>query len=209
MAVEPSEPKSRCIEIGQMLVIVAWGCLTLGGAVVKLFFPNARGRGLTPELLCLLVPIWSLGVLGLLLVAVGWIMHPTISPRLHRPHPQRSDGRYFGPFVRALIIFTSGLCCFVFIAGPAIMIAEDGLTPLQTVVSYCVFCIFAFGFYLAAFYRERRDAVVTTYLNVFLFLFAFLLVPLLWPLVAFFQITWTRRRAFEAAWNGERRPFDP
>jgi hypothetical protein len=70
-----------------------------------------------------------------------------------------------------------------------------------------MFSMSAFAFYLTTFYSERRDVVVTTYLNVFLYFFAVLLVPLTWPLLVFFRSAAARKRAFEAAWNGDRRPL--
>ena len=47
--------------------------LLIGGKIARNFFPETQGAGLTPTALMLLVPIWTMGIVGLVLLLVGWL----------------------------------------------------------------------------------------------------------------------------------------
>lgn len=175
--------KSFCISAGHKLLAVCIGSLVVGHGVLAIFFPDLKGRGLDSTALSILIPIWSLGALGLLLLFCGWIRHPTIAPKLSLPYSRRHDGRYIGPVLCVLGAFASLLmaACMVFL-----FISEYSENPSlkEVVVSYSVLSLSLFLFYLCTFYSERQDPVTTTYLNIFLVFFAILLIPILWPILA-------------------------
>ncbi len=68
-----TKPGARLKKVGGGMVGLCVACLIAGRAVVSLFFPESRGQGITPEMWFVLVPIWSLGVVGLVLLLVGWL----------------------------------------------------------------------------------------------------------------------------------------
>jgi hypothetical protein len=55
------------------LVGLCFACLIIGRAIVTIFFPELQGRGIPPAMWFVLVPIWSLGIIGLVLLLVGWL----------------------------------------------------------------------------------------------------------------------------------------
>jgi len=125
-----------------------------------------------------LIPIWALCIAGMILLLIGWVQCPTMEPRLKLPFSKRPDGRYFGTLVKGLAAF---LCLVLTLGYIAIGLSAETL-KLGT-ASYAAGCISAFGFYLATFYSDRRDPYTTTYLNLLTPLFAFLLIPLTWPVL--------------------------
>ena len=186
MPIESASRNSRCISVGQTLVCVCFAFLVAGRFAREFFFRIYESRGLTPEILYVLIPIWSIGVLGLLLLVCGWIYNPTIAPQLKLPYPQRPDGTYFGPLVKSLAAILA-----ILLASASVALAFDGIEEARVVThviaSYCMFCISAFVFYLASFYSARTRIVTTTYLNVFMVVFAILLIPLTWTVLIFLK----------------------
>jgi type IV secretory pathway TrbD component len=74
---------------GERLLHLFVLCLMIGGATTKIFFPEMLGAGLTPTTLLILIPIWSLGGVGLLLWIVGWLQHQyRIRASLDRQMPE-------------------------------------------------------------------------------------------------------------------------
>ena len=69
----PLRPGDGAIKLGARLASASFLCLIVYRAIVKIFFPWAWGTGLTPEILAILIPIWTIGLSGLLLLLVGWI----------------------------------------------------------------------------------------------------------------------------------------
>lgn len=63
------------LKAGQYLLLLFIHCLLAGGAIVKLFFPDMVGAGLTPTALMILIPIWSIGGVGLLAFLLGWFQY--------------------------------------------------------------------------------------------------------------------------------------
>lgn len=55
---------------GEQLIQLFCICLMVGGATVNIFFPHMLGAGLTPTTLAILIPIWSIGGIGV----VAWIL---------------------------------------------------------------------------------------------------------------------------------------
>lgn len=174
------EPK--VVQVGRVCLGLGMGGVLIGNTTIAIWFPHLRGTGLNEVLLCVLVPIWLLGIVGLVLLLVGWIAYPGLAPQLRLRYPRRPDGSYFGPLVRVLAV----LVCTLMMFGVIAMCFEDSKTmpPVtRIVVGYSVICINSFIVYLCIIYRENRDVATTTYLNLFTPLFAYILVPLTWPLL--------------------------
>ncbi|MBL8798738.1 MAG: hypothetical protein JNM56_32900 [Planctomycetia bacterium] len=71
----PTEPRpgSRLKKVGGYMVGLCLACLVIGRAIVRMAFPEMIGQGLTPTTLSILIPIWSLGIIGVLLWLAGWL----------------------------------------------------------------------------------------------------------------------------------------
>jgi hypothetical protein len=72
-AIAASVEKPILLKIGGRLIQLFLACLFIGGAAVRIFFPHMRGAGLTPTTLMILVPIWSIGGVGLISWVIGRI----------------------------------------------------------------------------------------------------------------------------------------
>jgi hypothetical protein len=60
-------------KVGGALFGTCIALLVVGRAIVTIFFPHLKGTGLTPEILLILIPIWSIGIAGLLCLLAGWL----------------------------------------------------------------------------------------------------------------------------------------
>ena len=58
---------------GGSMVGVCIMCRVVGRGIVARNFPDARGQGLTPGVLLILIPIWSIGILGLVACIAGFV----------------------------------------------------------------------------------------------------------------------------------------
>jgi hypothetical protein len=89
-SIAASIEKPLLLKIGQQLIGLSILCLVIGGAIVKLFFPQMRGDGLTPTDLIILIPIWSMGGIGLVLWIIGCVHHRhRVDATLQRQMEQR------------------------------------------------------------------------------------------------------------------------
>lgn len=68
-----SYPWPRLLKAGAWMLQTHVACLIIGGATVKIFFPQLQGGGIPPAMYAVLIPIWTLGGLGLLFAIIGWI----------------------------------------------------------------------------------------------------------------------------------------
>jgi len=68
-----AKPGERMKKLGGLLVGLCFACLIIGRAIVTIFFPELQGQGIPPAMWFVLVPIWSLGIIGLVLLLVGWL----------------------------------------------------------------------------------------------------------------------------------------
>ena len=160
----------RLALLGKTLIALFFAALAIGGGTIHIFFPQLIGTGITAASLFVLVPIWSIGVLGVLLSLIGWIIYPRMATELDVDYPTRTDGRYFSTFTRGLACFTTTL---MFLASLIGLVSSDGADPRWKVgiISYVVTCVWAFTVYLSFFYSPRRHLATTTLLT--------LLTPLL------------------------------
>ncbi|MBW3542816.1 MAG: hypothetical protein KY476_21345 [Planctomycetes bacterium] len=69
-AIVASVERPPLLKIGQKLLQLFFACLVVGGAIVRISFPHMLGAGLTPSALMILVPIWSIGGIGV----VAWVL---------------------------------------------------------------------------------------------------------------------------------------
>jgi len=67
--------KPFLLKSGQYLIRLFALYLMIGTATVKIFFPHMLGAGLTPTALMVLIPMWSIGGLGILAYMLGSIQH--------------------------------------------------------------------------------------------------------------------------------------
>jgi hypothetical protein len=68
---EPAKPQSAFRQVGGTMFSLCLVLLLIARAVTRTFFPELRAHGLTPGMLLLMIPIWSIGVIGALLWLVG------------------------------------------------------------------------------------------------------------------------------------------
>lgn len=63
------------LSIGRKLFKWFLCCLVVGGSIVRIFFPQMIGGEFTPAALMVLVPVWSIGGIGVLAVILGSLQH--------------------------------------------------------------------------------------------------------------------------------------
>lgn len=68
-----SYPWPWLLTAGVRMFLACIACLMIGRATVSMFFPHLKGDGIPPAMLAILIPIWTLGGLGLIFAAFGWI----------------------------------------------------------------------------------------------------------------------------------------
>ena len=72
-----AKPGDVMKKFGGHMVVLCLACLLIGRTVVSIFFPELRGQGISPVMWFVLIPIWSIGVIGLVLLLVGWLRGKT------------------------------------------------------------------------------------------------------------------------------------
>ena len=69
------DPKSESIEgvakpgagmkkLGGSMLVACFACLFIGRGIARVFFPKTQGKGITPGMWFVLIPIWSVGIIG-------------------------------------------------------------------------------------------------------------------------------------------------
>ena len=180
MTVTPHQP--WVAKWGRRLLAASMSALMIGASIVKIFFPGHLGRGLDVVTLSILIPIWAVGIAGILLLLAAWIQYPGLNTQLEVDIPERPDGRLFGPFTKSLACFTLVL---IWLASLTLW-AEPGKELLlwqKCCIYYCVTACCWFLLYLTLLYARARHHATTTYLNQLGPLIGVLLVPLTWPLL--------------------------
>jgi hypothetical protein len=167
--------------------------MTTGGVFIRLFFPHRVGAGLDFWALTLLIPIWSAGGIGIVLLLIGWVAAPNIDPVLDPDWsqlPRRKDGRMISPLIRFLASFT--LVLFLLAIG-LIWIEPDEVVPVwqKALVMYVSYSVSGVLLYLLNFYSKTNHRATSTYLNHFGPLIAVILAPLSWPLLILLNMSWT------------------
>jgi hypothetical protein len=167
---------------GKILIASCFAALVVGRCTVEIFFPELVRAGITATSLFLLIPIWSVGGLGVLLSLTGWIMYPRMATELDVDWPTRGDGRYFSTFTRRLACFTTTLLC---LAAIALLISPQESEPRWKLglIAYVVVCVWAFTVYLSSFYSPKQHLATTTFLTLLTPLLAYVLFPVVWPIL--------------------------
>ena len=72
VAPKSGKPGRALKKVGGVMLSFCLSFLIVGRIVVTAFFPEFRAQGLTLISLVILIPIWSVGIVGLLLLLMGW-----------------------------------------------------------------------------------------------------------------------------------------
>lgn len=56
---------------GKFWLIACVACLVIGKAIAKIFFSDMIGDGLTLPIMLILLPIWSMGLAGMVMIVIG------------------------------------------------------------------------------------------------------------------------------------------
>jgi hypothetical protein len=159
------------------------------GPVIRFRMTEIRFR--LAELQPYLIPIWSTGAAGILLVLLGWWQQPL---RLSRLDPL---SRQFVQCRGVVRLLASLICCLV-LAVCAVVLSLDEVFPLRRrlAIGYLGTCYSLFSLYLFREYQEHRDRSMTTYLATLSAPLAWVLIPLTWPLVLCARLRqWCSQRA--------------
>jgi hypothetical protein len=190
---------------GRRLLLTSVVFLIVGGATVKMV-PGLQGRGLDNVVLSILIPIWAIGIAGILSLLIGWIRHPMLHTDLDADClglELRPDGKIFGPFTKSLAVLTVTL---LWLGSFGLFVDSGDPNPLwaKGLLFYCITCYCGLVVYLVVLYRAASHHATTTYLHLLMPLFAFILIPLTWPLLI--ALNWVvfkhdRDDADRAEWN--------
>jgi hypothetical protein len=194
------------VRLGRLLLYTFVGCLVIGKAIVTII-PGLQGRGFDIQTLSILIPIWTVGISGILLLLVGWIRYPMLETELDADRlniERRPDGRIFGWLTKSLALLAVAL---LWLGSLGFLFGVDPqATWTNRVVFYCVTSYCGLVLYLIVFYRTANHHATTTYLYLLTPLFAFLLIPLTWPLLIllnWFVLKRERAAADDAEWWDE------
>jgi cytochrome bd-type quinol oxidase subunit 2 len=205
---EPAPRRTRqkpmVITMSQTLMFWGHGALALG-SILAVILQNVLDLDAWPEFigvptpaLILLIPIWTLLSAGILVSFVAWISHPDYHQELEfSATNERPDWHEYSPFTRHLGGFTAALFCVAAVGAFCFLLAQDELDLKAIAGVYGMNCAAAFTCYLIWFYNEDRDRVTASYLKMLWQMWAFVLIPLAWPLVIILNIRLRKR-------NGER-----
>jgi hypothetical protein len=183
----PREKAKRLATWGQRLLGAFFVVLILGNIIVRRFVPPDAEELSFAGKLMLIIPIYSTGLAGLVLSLTAWIMCPDLSEKLELNFPKRPDGRYFGDLTRTLGCLLISLICL----GVAVGVFSSKVTsPLvfRLLGLYVAVCSWAFIVYLSNFFSPSRQRATTTYINLLTPFFAFLLIPISWPILIWLSL---------------------
>ncbi len=165
---------------GHYLFLGCFGCLTVGGSTINIFFPELKGSGLTPGILAILVPIWTMGVLGVFLLVIAWATRPYSDDTL--AYPLQAGSRF--------ALKWGGLLILTLLLSGVILPGSDewGGEFKEAAIRYVVCVYWAAGIFFAFLFRPQRHRASVTYLNAMWGVVSFFLLPLMWPLLLAFEL---------------------
>lgn len=164
--------------------------LIIGNASVHIFFPELVGKGLNTTTLTILIAIWSIGVIGIVMMLIAWISEPATDAFLDVKRTnltEQPSGRIFSRFTKFLAALTALLMLLGLLAGLGEVLKADSPLVLALIL-YPFACVAVWVFYLSAFYTVSTHRATTTFQNHFTPFLAPFLVPLVWPLLIVFNI---------------------
>jgi hypothetical protein len=187
MRVDSTPVDQRFIRWGKTLIGLCVTALGIGGSIVSIFFSHMLGKGVPAPMCFLLVPIWSVGALGIILLVAAWFLSPRTMSQIEFTYSRRSDGRYFGTLVRVLACFTLTL---FFLVTLSLVYSTDAPEPfwVRFLFMYIAGCVWAFTLHLSFMYIPDRHLATTTLVNLLGPVFAYLLFPVLWPALLWFNM---------------------
>jgi hypothetical protein len=97
---------------GGWLVVSCIASLIIGNIFMRSYFPDRLGKGMTPETLVVLVPIWLCGIVGLVSFAMGWSWEKIIRFETDKPLLVKSDFIILA-IVFGLLTLMAFAICFV------------------------------------------------------------------------------------------------
>jgi hypothetical protein len=199
---------SRLRVYGKVLLGACWVVLAALGLIVSLFFPGMKGKGLPPGSLWFFIPVWSIGVIGILLMVLGWLLWPDrdawLQPGVLVEGMFGSETTLGVPtWKRWKQRLYKGVCTFTLIL--VLLGCVSGLliepTPPDTwrqayALAYFGSCYALFLLYGLWFYRNGESRLVTTYLNATVFIIGLALIPATWLLMLLVALyLWMKRLA--------------
>lgn len=117
----------------------------------------------------------GIAIVGLVCALIGWMQSPYAHSRIR--YHEANDSR----FIR---MFCAGFGLILFVSAAVILVNAPGpMNPGRAISAAVLVAWGGFIFFLSTFYVPSRHRAVTTFLNVFTPIFAFALVPLVWPLL--------------------------
>lgn len=180
----------KCIDVGKQLFLWCIVLLAIGRGTNEIFFRHRLGQGLDTWSLAALIPVWSMGIAGIILLFYGWLTYPTLYRRLESASIVGRDGKFFSRPTRWLITFTCGLFWF----GMFLLVIDvEEMEPLwfKLVALYFTTTCCGVIIYLLNFYSIETHIATTTYLNLF-GPFGVALAPLTWLPLLF--LNWRTRQ---------------
>jgi hypothetical protein len=166
-------PLPAIIRLGRWLLGACITALVIGNIVSRKVFPERQGKGLDATILAILIPIWSLGIVGIVLLLVGWVRYPALDPT---PQPPSN----YSKFTNGLINFTLWLMVLML---SAVLFAEELPWWQRILIFYVAETMLWTGLYLRQWYVPGWHLATTTYLNHFTSFFGILLAPITWPML--------------------------
>lgn len=176
--------------LGKRLLATFVGLLIVARGIIELFFPQLRGAGLNVVTLTILIPIWSIGVVAIVMLLMAWISEPSSDVVLDFKHTnvtEQPGGRLFSRFTKGLAALTASLT----ILGSLGVFREISNADSPWTIGIAIYAIDSISIwiiYLAVFYTPSTHRATTTFQNLFTPLFAALLVPLAWPFLIVFNM---------------------
>ncbi len=169
-----------------LLLLMLGGLLVgIGGRIVSALDPEAIPAGenplRNPWFLVIVIPIWSIGIVGIVLSFSAWVASPFMMRELDLGFDLRPDGKIFSRPVKLLCGFAAALVGLSITFG-------FGSSGVEFFAFLYFFCMCGFLLYLSWFYRADSHHATTTYLNLLTPLLAVLISPLSWPLLLTFHV---------------------
>lgn len=166
-------PLPAIVRWGRWLIGACIVALVAGGSIAKRFFPEKLGKGLDATALAILIPIWSLGVAGILLLLLAWMRDPSLDTT---PQPPSN----YSKFTNRLINFALWLMALMTLS---ILFAEELPWSQRILIFYVAETILWTALYLRKWFAPARHLATATYLNHFTEFFGILLAPITWPML--------------------------
>ncbi len=153
----------RIVRWGRWLMTAVISAMVIGGALVRLLFPDRVGKGLDAFAISILVPLWSLGVLAIVLLLVGWLRYPDFDAYSALSAGARKSESLLGP-TWWLIRVTIVLVWMISVFPICTLDEQQAPTWLKVTISCLSTTCCAFIFFLTTSYCAQRHRAVASYM---------------------------------------------